>query len=821
MNSNWRQVHDEKTSRAFKVVKSSHSVCSSSPRNGDFNFLHESIREKRRNVSKARSELASTLVQLGEHHVRNREYDEAMKVFSEALEEQKSTYPNIQLTLSYNSNISRHQQYIEKHSFKQTSTSMDLKYDDDSEAIDIITSTLSKIGNVHSLRGDQDQAMKCHTDIMSIRSSRSNISSRDTSSTSCSSSSLSGIGWNEEDTSTIFTEIDDDVQALDDLFQGISFRNAESDALDVTQNSARRSQSDTTEGIDTDSQRRAMSEQSDNSESREELDSESSSRHHSIGPQLSYSLPEVFQALQLYQATVEMFSGCDIGEHKRHIQEFTDAAEDLEKKSRLSTDQNQCENSIRENAIQFALTIYDMVIDLHNDTRPLADDETMGHSYPEEISLKVASTLIRKGSLYYKLGNVDGELQMYKEALSVYIDTLGEQHMYVAGTRKNIGMVLVERSDFPAATVEFEKAKNIYLSLNNNNSMDRNVASVLSCMGNIQNRQGDLDSSLKLYYEALDIYRTLAEELSWPSRSIQDVTSILKIIGMLHAKRSESDQAMDCYQEALQLLRNSSHGIVGKNGVHLASVLTRIGNLLNKKGQFDESMDSYREAYAVATKALKTSEHPVIAGILYYKGGVLQKRGNYDESMSCYKKCVGIYHKTKGPENPSVAMVFVCIGSIYYRKQNLDMAMRFYKEALRIYEKAYGPYHPDIAPTLKSIAMIHTKKLEYGKAMDLFVEILRMKCVAMGADHPEVANAYKSIGNLHYKKGEYNDAEKQYKHALSIYKRSLGEQNDNTLLIKDMIDTLRRRKRGDGLSRKRRSTSNLCSEKRVSRESRE
>ncbi len=820
MNSNRRQIHDEKTSRTFKVVKSStHSVCSSSPRNGDFHFLHESIREKRRNLSKARSELASTLVQLGEHHVRNREYDEAMKVFSEALEEQKSTYPNIHLTSSCHSNINSHQ-YIDKHSLNHTSIPMDLKNDDDSEGIDMITSTLSKIGNVHSLRGDQDQAMKCHTDIMSIRSSRSSVSSRDAASTSCSSSSLSGVGWNEEDTSTIFTEIDEDVQALDDLFQGISFRNAESDTLDITQNSVR-SRSDTAECIETDSQRRAILEQSDNSESREELDSESSSRHHSIGPHLSCKLPEVFQALQLYQTTVEMFRGCDIGEHKRYFQEFTEAAEDLEKKSRLSSDQNECENSIRENALQFALTIYDTVFDLYNETRSIADDETMGHRYPEEISLKVASTLIRKGSLYYKLGNVDGELQMYKEALSVYIDTLGEQHMYVAGTRKNIGMVLVERSDFRAATVEFEKAKEIYLSLNNNNSMDRNVASALSCMGNVQNRQGDLDGALKLYYEALGIFRTLAEELSWPLRSIQDVTSILKIIGMLHAKRSESDQAMDCYQEALQLLRSSSHGVVGKNGVHLASVLTRIGNLLNKKGQFDESMDSYREAYAVATKALKTSEHPVIAGILYYKGGVLQKRGNYDEAMSCYKKCVGIYHKTKGPENPSVAMVFVCIGSIYYRKQNLDMAMRFYKEALRIYEKAYGPYHPDIAPTLKSIAMIHTKKFEYEKAMDLFVEILRMKCVAMGADHPEVANAYKSIGNLHYKKGEYNDAEKQYKHALSIYKRSLGEHNDNTLLIKDMIDTLRRRKRGDGLSRKRRSTTNLCSEKRVSRESRE
>ena len=62
-----------------------------------------------------------------------------------------------------------------------------------------------------------------------------------------------------------------------------------------------------------------------------------------------------------------------------------------------------------------------------------------------------------------------------------------------------------------------------------------------------------------------------------------------------------------------------------------------------------------------------------------------------------------------------------------------------------------------------------------------------------------MANAYKSLGNVYYKMGELADAERQYRHALNIYKRTKGENDQETVAARTSIDHLRywMKERGD------------------------
>merc|ERR1712008_49210 len=68
---------------------------------------------------------------------------------------------------------------------------------------------------------------------------------------------------------------------------------------------------------------------------------------------------------------------------------------------------------------------------------------------------------------------------------------------------------------------------------------------------------------------------------------------------------------------------------------------------------------------------------------------------------------------------------------------------------------------------------------------------LSVKVTVHGTDHPEVASAYKSLGNVHYKLGELGDAERQYRHALSIYRRCRGDDHPDTISAKTTIEHLR------------------------------
>lgn len=712
--------------------------------NGDYHVLHKSIERYRRIYRHAQLDLGSSLHQLGEHHVRNKEYAEAITSFSEALHLKSEA-------LGYNT---------EEKEFNLHSHSIDPETEEGRSELETVVSTISNIGNIHSQLGDHAEAMKCYTEIMTIRASFSTLS-RDTQQ----NSGCSGLQYDEDDSA----ELNEDIQALDDLFQDISFRDT---GIIKCQHTASMNRKSTATEFNT-----ATTAKKTN----KAISSDTSSRD-----------SEIKYALKAYRDLLDNYSGKDLRVHEGDYKLLFEQVNDLSKGFHQHEKFKEKSQSLREKSLYMAIIVYDRI---RTAQQAIADafygkvDEGNDSNVKQhqQASINIASTMIRIGSLHYKLSNVDEELHMYNQALITYTKVLGEIHPYVAGTRKNIGMVLAERSEFNAAMEQFSKARSIYSHINKDSDMSSDVASALSCMGNVQNRRGEFDSALSLHSKALYIFRTLAEESGWSSTSMEKVISTLKIIGMVYVKRDDLHSAMNCFKEALDLLRQEGSSEVS-NGVAVASIQTRMGGIYCKKGLYDDAMAQFREAYKVASIALGTETHPEIAGIMHYMGVVYQKRSNYEKAMTCYKESVSMSRATLGPNNPSVATTLVCIGSMHFIQNNLNEAMEFYKEAYCLYENAYGPRHPQVAPTLKSVAMIHTKKKEYGEAMDIFQEVLRMKCVALGSCHPEIANAYKSIANIHTKRGEFEEALRQYKHAFDIYQRTLGEHHRHTKSIRSNMN---------------------------------
>jgi tetratricopeptide (TPR) repeat protein len=487
------------------------------------------------------------------------------------------------------------------------------------------------------------------------------------------------------------------------------------------------------------------------------------------------------------------YNGENIDLHDERLNSLTlraDLISDNFRKAKLSD--SDLSSSARVEDIKLALEVYTNALEAQKEMSeaPIQDADS-----EPQASANIASTMIRMGSLYYKISNVEAELKMYREAMLVYQLAFGENHPYVAGTRKNIGMVLAERGEYQESIDEFAKARQIYLEVNEGNELCRDNASAISCMGNVKNRMGELDDALEHYKDALRIYVALEKQQKVKGtddaiQAMRDVTATLKIIGVVHAKKGNVDEAMNSYVEAIKLLRAAKLDKTTAGQETMASIMTRIAGIYLKKGDFERARDYYEEAHDL-TVELRGMNHPDIASILHSMGGIHHKNRDYKDAMDCYQEAVRIYHATLGPGNPAVAATLVCIGSIHYKQRNLDSAMMFYREALRLNRDAYGLHHPDVAPTLKSIGTILTKRGEYDEAYDVFRDVLSIQCTVHGTGHPEVANAYKSLGNIHYKRGELADAERQYRHALSIYRRSKGEEHPDTASARTSIEHIR------------------------------
>jgi len=192
----------------------------SSPRmTGDYQVLKSSVLENRSSVRKARASLASALDRLGEHHVRQKEYDEAMDAFTESLHEKRSIYAKALATLNRNGSVT-----IDASSFFDGDAEDSPEFSE--QATDEIILTLRNMGNVHSLRGEQDEAMRYYTEVTNLRALQASrkLDSGDEVTL------FSGLGG-EEDNSTLMSEINEDVKALDDMFRSISFRSRDNDSM--------------------------------------------------------------------------------------------------------------------------------------------------------------------------------------------------------------------------------------------------------------------------------------------------------------------------------------------------------------------------------------------------------------------------------------------------------------------------------------------------------------------------------------------------------------------------------------------------------------
>lgn len=762
----------------------------SSPRlNGDYQVLKTNVEEQRLAVRQARVALASSLDRLGEHHVRQKEYDDAMDAFAEALHEKRSVFSQF-LTNPVNGD----------GSFSRTSSLSSSVFDGDlsdeaaaevhDNKVDQIVLTLRNMGNVHSLRGEQDEAMRYYTEVTNLRATKSKKIS-DAASACDTKSLFSGLGG--EDNSTLMSEINEDVKALDDLFRSISFRTGDGSNLGMEKRKS------TPLSPNSDNRSSNKRRKGDSLPGNDALENEPFKRSTSI---CMSAVPEtgsdLHEALEMFRTVLESYNGMNLEQHKEVYNSFKLRADLLSenRKQPMPSPTNSKKDSQNGDAseLELAVEIYLEIMSIQKELSTRVESDP-------NLSANTASTLIRLGSVYYKLGNRVEELQMYRDAKAVYKSAFGENHTFVAGARKNIGMVLAERGEYEGAMEEFEKARRIYLAVNDGDEMNRDVASAVSCMGNVKNRVGELDEALMHYMKALSIYKVIQDSsmdrsetsanASDFANAMRDVTSTLKVIGMVHAKKGELDTAMGFFKEAMSLLRSNGvdNTVIGRETT--ASVLTRMASIHVKKNDLDKAMGHYREAYELTVRNRGSTNHQDIAGILHYIGGIHHKRGDYDEAMNCYQEAIRIYHTTLGPGNPTVAGTLVMVGSIHYKRRNLDSAMMFYREALRLNRDAYGLHHPDVAPILKSIGTIMTKKGEYEEAYDIFRDVLSIKCTVHGTGHPEVASAYKSLGNVHYKMGELADAERQYRHALSIYRRTKGEDHSDTVAARTTIEHLR------------------------------
>ena len=154
---------------------------------------------------------------------------------------------------------------------------------------------------------------------------------------------------------------------------------------------------------------------------------------------------------------------------------------------------------------------------------------------------------------------------------------------------------------------------------------------------------------------------------------------------------------------------------LGEDHPDVATSLNNLAGLLEAQGKLDEAEPMYRRALAIDEKALG-EDHPDVATSLNNLAYLLQSQHKLDEAEPMHRRALAIKEKALGEDHPEVATLLNNLANLLESQHKLDEAEPMHRRALAIREKALGEDHPEVAASPNSFANVLQSQLKLDEA---------------------------------------------------------------------------------------------------------
>ena len=350
------------------------------------------------------------------------------------------------------------------------------------------------------------------------------------------------------------------------------------------------------------------------------------------------------------------------------------------------------------------------------------------------------------------------------------------------------------------------------------------ASTLLSNMGHIYFRLGDLERALNLSVEAYHAHDGTEDEFRASllfnfgrllfildqglAEAEHALTCSLHIITNAESDSRERDivtvqtllliiqeqRKRDCDEFALALLRALVHqrNEFGYENEPVADTLCQLGELYIIRGQ-------HKQASMFLTEALRVQKHIKVCDTdllftLSQLGQCLHSIGDHPEAMLCFREALRLKGRSIYQEPPHVQVTFATIlynvgmiQSIHGGQEDTmrrKRALQSFRICLDLRTKALGRMHPDVASVMHNIGFLLLQESEPNESLELFRESLEIRCKTLGSNHPEVASSLRHMGRIYHDRGEHERALRLHTKAFFIL------QNSHEDCSNDMIEVL-------------------------------
>ena len=288
-----------------------------------------------------------------------------------------------------------------------------------------------------------------------------------------------------------------------------------------------------------------------------------------------------------------------------------------------------------------------------------------------------ADMLTVLGRMYRRLGVFDKAQPLLEQALASGRAAYGPEHVDIAQTLHDLGVVLADKGDYAGAAQRLEQALAMRRRLLGNDHAD--VAVTLSELGRVYQDLGFNQRAEPLHREALRVRQTvLGEEDRETAVSLSDLASVLRLNGDL-------DGAEALLRQCLELNRKTR----GEVHPNTSATLHDLALIAAARRDYAGAEATLRQALDITRKTLG-EKHPVVATTLNSLSHVLVAQHRYDEAAGALQDALAIAGPALGRDHQLFAIYAINLASVQLARHQPVAAEELIREALPIRAGAPG-----------------------------------------------------------------------------------------------------------------------------------
>lgn len=271
-----------------------------------------------------------------------------------------------------------------------------------------------------------------------------------------------------------------------------------------------------------------------------------------------------------------------------------------------------------------------------------------------------------------------------------------------------------------------------------NDATERSLyAHCLIGIGNVFNRQGQLEEAFQKYSEAQRIFNQKV------GNNHADIATCLFNKATILTKQNAAADAIHYFEESMMLFSVA----YGTRSSKVADCMIGIGDVYYTQGKEDEALKRYYDAIDIKKKKCREFL-PDIAECYSKVADIFKNKELYLDSLNNYEKSLTIYKNYYGTDHFNVAMILNNIGVILKKMGRMQESLKKYEESMDIYLRTYGKWNPKVADCLYNMAINLKCQGEIDKALEKYDESLEIYRECCGDFHSEVVIVLEAIDNL-------------------------------------------------------------------------